>query len=455
MNGSRRRRGRIMFLTALVISLGCFAGSVIKTNSYNRKDHTVFFTGDDLFAPSDTKSREVYVKAEPRSNTWTKTFDPDNTGVTEHNFKALTYDFTIINNTKDEVNEFSFKLTFNTDVYLASAWNGSLEIHQFDGGRELVDTIPDLRDFKPGDYKLNMVTVDAESFVRMKAGDYLIYTPSSSVNAMEVPIEAMEATTPGIIMYVGINKDIHESVIDIRYSFNRKLTNEPLFWVSVILLGLWLLVAIVFTVTAARIRKYENLHERDNKIIDESIETFAGFIDAKDPYTHGHSTRVALYSRLIATELGYDEEEVSRVYRIALLHDCGKIGVPDHILGKPGKLTDEEFEVIKSHASRGGEILKSFKSLENADDGARYHHERYDGRGYPEGKAGEDIPFIARIICVADSFDAMTTNRVYRQKLSREVVLSELENNRGTQFDPHITDIMLRLIEEGKIEFYG
>ena len=140
---------------------------------------------------------------------------------------------------------------------------------------------------------------------------------------------------------------------------------------------------------------------------------------------------------------------------MALLHDCGKIGVPDSILGKPGKLTNEEFEIIKSHAVRGGEILSSFKSLEDADEGALYHHERYDGKGYPEGRAGEDIPLIARMICVADSFDAMNTNRVYRKMLTKERILSELENNKGLQFDPKMADIMLGLLKSGRIVMEG
>ncbi|MBQ9862665.1 MAG: HD-GYP domain-containing protein, partial [Lachnospiraceae bacterium] len=184
----------------------------------------------------------------------------------------------------------------------------------------------------------------------------------------------------------------------------------------------------------------------------ESIETFTGFIDAKDTYTKGHSNRVAEYTKLIAKEMGYSEEELDRIYCIALLHDCGKIGVPDSILKKPGKLDDEEFAVIKSHTVRGGEILKNFKSLKGAEEGALYHHERYDGRGYPEGKAGEDIPLIARMICVADSFDAMNSNRVYRNKLTKETIIEEIEKNKGKQFDPNMADIFLRLIREGKVE---
>ena len=253
-------------------------------------------------------------------------------------------------------------------------------------------------------------------------------------------------------MYVKMGEDIEQSTLEIEYRFHRRFRSEPLFWVSLTGFFVWLIALIVLGITSAQIKKFRVRHERDNVIINESIETFTGFIDAKDPYTNGHSKRVATYTRLIAKEMGYQGEDLDHIYYIALLHDCGKIGVPDHILGKPGRLTDEEFEIIKSHTVRGGDILSSFKSLENAGEGALYHHERYDGKGYPEGKAGEDIPLIARMICVADSFDAMNTNRVYRNKLTRDHIINEIEKNRGLQFDPEIADIMLKLIREGKIE---
>ena len=158
-----------------------------------------------------------------------------------------------------------------------------------------------------------------------------------------------------------------------------------------------------------------------------------------------------MYTRQIAAELGYEGEELDHIYYIALLHDCGKIGVPDKILGKPHRLDDEEYEIIKRHTICGSEIFSSFKSLASAGEGALYHHERYDGNGYPNGTAGEDIPFIARIICVADAFDAMNTNRVYREKLTKESIMNEIEKNKGQQFDPEIADVMLRLLRENKI----
>ena len=451
MKNQKRKNTTIIFLVTLILAIACLAASIIKTDAFNRTKHYETFPGPQLFSLEDPEEYDVSVVAVPRSSTWGKVFDFNNEGLTENNYQAYTYDFTVSNNTKDEVSEFSYKLTFGQEVFLASAWNGALEIHQNVKGGELVATVPDLREFKPEDYSLEILTVDGESFIAMKPGDYLIYIPSSTMNAMEMPIEPFKGTTPGIIMYVAIGESIKDSSLELEYTFHRVLTAEPLFWVSVGLLALWLLAFVIFVITSLQIRKYNERHERDNKIINESIETFTGFIDAKDPYTNGHSKRVAKYTRRIAKEFGYNGEELDRIYYIALLHDCGKIGVPDSILGKPGKLTEEEFEIIKSHTVHGGEILTSFKSLENADEGARYHHERYDGKGYPEGKAGEEIPFIARMICVADSFDAMNTDRVYRKRLSKDRIVSELETNKGLQFDPLVADVMLGLIKNGQI----
>ena len=453
MNGinENRRRTVIWFAVTLAIALACLAAGVIRTAEYNKTVHTAAFSGPGLFNTAGAPKGKVSVAAVPRSSTWSKVFDVNNEGITENNYQAYTYDFTVTNDTKDQVSGFTFKLTFSKDVFLASAWNGSLEIHQNDKSGEVVATIPDLRDYDPEDYPLEFFTVDGESFVTMKAGDYLIYTPSSTMNAMEVPIEPYEGTTPGIIMYVAMGEDIDESLLELSYTFHRLLTSETLFWVAAVGFVLWLIALIIVIITSVQIRKYNQRHERDNEIINESIETFTGFIDAKDPYTNGHSKRVAIYTKLIAKELGYDGEDLDRIYYVALLHDCGKIGVPDNILGKPGRLDPDEFEIIKSHTVKGGEILSSFKSLKGVGEGALYHHERYDGNGYPEGRKGEDIPLIGRMICVADSFDAMNTNRVYRKKLSKEKIIDEIETNKGKQFDPKIADIMLGLIKNGKI----
>ena len=178
------------------------------------------------------------------------------------------------------------------------------------------------------------------------------------------------------------------------------------------------------------------------------VESLATAIDAKDTYTNGHSVRVAEYSKEIAKRYGYDEEKQDAVFMMGLLHDVGKIGVPDSVINKPDRLTDEEFALIKTHPEVGARILSNIKKMPRLADGARWHHERYDGRGYPDGLAGTDIPEEARIIAVADAYDAMTSNRSYRRSLSQEVVRGEIEKSKGTQFDPQFADIMISMIDE-------
>lgn len=184
---------------------------------------------------------------------------------------------------------------------------------------------------------------------------------------------------------------------------------------------------------------------------NETILTIAKTVDAKDENTSQHSSRVSEYSVMIAKRLGFDSEECERLRQTALLHDIGKIGIPDSVLKKPARLTDEEYTIMKSHVLKGAEILKNFTLIDNVEEGALYHHERYDGRGYVHGLKGEEIPLNARIIGIADAFDAMTANRVYRKKLDIDFVIDELKKGRGTQFDPNLVDIMLDLIEDGEI----
>jgi HD-GYP domain-containing protein (c-di-GMP phosphodiesterase class II) len=168
-------------------------------------------------------------------------------------------------------------------------------------------------------------------------------------------------------------------------------------------------------------------------------------VDAKDTYTCGHSQRVALFGREIAMRAGLPEAQVERVYMAGLLHDVGKIGVPEEVLRKPGKLTDEEFTLMKQHVEIGARILKDVRQIDDLIPGVLYHHERYDGKGYPHNLAGQDIPLVARILCVADCFDAMTSNRTYRKALPIEVALMEIRRCAGTQFDPLLADAFLSI----------
>ena len=182
-----------------------------------------------------------------------------------------------------------------------------------------------------------------------------------------------------------------------------------------------------------------------------TIATVASMIEAKDSYTKGHSVRVSEYSSRLAKKIGWSEEKTQNLKYIALLHDIGKIGIPDSVLNKPGKLSEMEYEIIKSHTSMGGDIVADIETIPGVEFGARYHHERYDGKGYPENLVAEDIPEVARIIGICDAFDAMSSNRVYRNKLTMEQICEELEKNKGTQFDPVLTEHFLELIKNGEL----
>ncbi len=185
---------------------------------------------------------------------------------------------------------------------------------------------------------------------------------------------------------------------------------------------------------------------------NETILAIAKTVDAKDLRTSKHSQRVSEYSALIAKEYGFTKEEQENIRNAALLHDIGKIGIPDSVLNKPGRLTDEEYAIMKTHVTRGSEILKDFTLIDHVVEGARYHHERYDGNGYPDKLKGEEIPLYGRIISIADAFDAMTANRVYRKRQDFDYVMGELHKGRGTQFDPELLDIFLKIIEDKKID---
>ena len=188
-------------------------------------------------------------------------------------------------------------------------------------------------------------------------------------------------------------------------------------------------------------------HEKLDKISMQIVKALSGAIDAKDTYTNGHSTRVADYSREIAKRAGFSARQQDDIYMMGLLHDVGKIGIPEAIINKPGKLTDEEFEKIKTHPALGAGILKNITEFPQLAVGARWHHERYDGKGYPDGIAGEDIPTEARIIAVADAYDAMSSRRSYRDVLKQDFIRGEIVKGKGTQFDPAFADIMLALID--------
>lgn len=179
----------------------------------------------------------------------------------------------------------------------------------------------------------------------------------------------------------------------------------------------------------------------------KTIKSISSALDSKDPYTHGHSLRVTLYSLILAKEMGFDEKLLEEIETAGLLHDIGKIAIPQNILCKPGKLTDEEFAVMKSHPNNSERLILSVKKLAGISSWLKAHHERWDGKGYPDGLQGEEIPLSARIVAIADTYDAMTSTRSYRKALDHEVAIEEIKRCSGSQFDPNLAGKFIELEE--------
>lgn len=185
---------------------------------------------------------------------------------------------------------------------------------------------------------------------------------------------------------------------------------------------------------------------------EEVVNMLAMAIDAKDRYTNGHSIRVASYSEALAKQIGIPEDEIKVLRREAMVHDIGKIGIPDVVLNKSGELTDEEFKILESHTTIGARILEKASGMEGAREVAEFHHERYDGTGYPKGLKGTEIPLHARIVSIADAYDAMNSDRIYRKSLKPSAIRSELAKGRGTQFDPDLLNAFLKLFNKGILD---
>lgn len=371
---------------------------------------------------------------------------------------GIIYEIVITNTCDSVIADWTADVYMPEFMWVNNNWNGKLEFHQTSGGTERVQII-DLREYQSVEIELDYYTDHTGPMLPLEKGDRFVYRPSKADN--EYPLdpssttdEVNDSTIVGFIVYVpdkGLDyAPVFDNVI-FRYHLNRNAWSDPIFITLVALDGIWLMLIIGLVMSHIRVRKLLKQQKRDSQIIEQSIKTFINFIEAKDPNTKGHSERVAAIAFALANEMGYSSQVCNNIRCIALMHDCGKIAIPVNILRKPDRLTDEEYETIKRHTTIGGEMLRDFNSIKDMYLGALYHHERYDGKGYPKGLKGEDIPLIARIICVADSLDAMNSNRCYRQKLTKEVIIDELIKNKGKQFDPEIVEHILKLIKQGVV----
>lgn len=323
------------------------------------------------------------------------------------NLIGAQYDGIIVNHLDQEITDWRIEITTPEGSYIDGGWNG---VYSHSSGRLVIKAVEYNTLIKPNSKDTSF--------------GFILYTPG--------PIEIEKIRIEGYRVY--------------------ELKDFSLFW---LLVGASIIIAIMwiaYFISDYRIRLFRVKQTEDQKMIIQSLNTFANFIDAKDSYTKGHSTRVAHYSREIARRLGLKQEEQEHLYYIALLHDVGKVGVRNEILDKPGDLTECECKAIQMHTVIGADILKDFTALKGIAEGARFHHECYDGTGYPNKLAGLEIPLYARIICIADAYDAMSSDRYYRDRLSEEAIILELKRCSGTQFDPEIIPHILDMIEDGYIK---
>ena len=295
-------------------------------------------------------------------------------------------------------------------------------------------------------------TVDANNTYQRAPANILCYIAPFLITFLQISVVAQyrKQLRPLIVFSLGLNTFVPlvASIVQI-FTYGVSLTNMTVVGMAIFL---YIFVILDLSETAEHAKNmeiefYKKEKEREHDMFEQMAAALASAIDAKDRYTRGHSSRVAAYSQMIAKDAGKSEEEIEQIYFAALLHDVGKIGIADSIINKEGRLTDEEFAQIKLHPIYGSQILSQIHQSPNLYIGARHHHERYDGKGYPDGLSGENIPELARIIGVADSYDAMTSKRSYRDTMPQEKVRSELVKGRGTQFDPRFADIMIRRID--------
>ncbi len=235
----------------------------------------------------------------------------------------------------------------------------------------------------------------------------------------------------------------------------KRLSSNTLFIICCIMSFISLIAALYGFVIQRIVKNQAQVtrqrQEHDNQIIEQTMKTFSNFIDNKDTYTQGHSTRVAAYVREMARRMGLDEQAQLNMYYAGLMHDIGKLTIADDVLNKTSRLSTEEWSLIQQHTTNGAMLLKNFTILPEINDAVLYHHERFDGTGYMNRLSGKDIPLVARMVGIADAFDAMNTNRCYRLKFSEERIISELDRCRGKQFDPDIVPYLISMIKDGTI----
>lgn len=428
----------VIAITALLLVL--FIIHVIDVQNFN---------GEWRNVTASSTSTQMLVDIHPRggvTDSWVKT----DTGLGT-NLNAKIYEMVITNNARTYVEDWHLRININDTCYLNNGWCGTFEVHQFDeSGNEFSQTV-NLRNFKFEDLNIKYYKAGQDLLIPLATGDYVIYHPDTTGEASELPLKGSEEYSGGcvcgIIMY-NRSGEIDFQDYELSYRLHKSVWDgvKGKFFVSAFSI-LSLVFIILITIFFVSIRFEEKIISR-GKTLEDALKLCGNIADSRDYYSKGHSERVAQYSKMIAEKIGMDKSDCDIVYQAAILHNIGNAFVSEQILRKNGKLTREEYTEVKSHTTRGAELLKGIDHIPQAAEAALFHHERFDGTGYPYGKKENEIPLIARIVAVADAYDAMNNDRPYRNKLTRDRIREEFINKRGTQFDPEIVTAFLDIMGE-------
>lgn len=428
----------VLAIASVILVL--FVIHIVQVGQYNEEWRTV---------TPHTSATQVVVDIHPRggaTDSWAKT--ETGLGIT---LNAKIYEMAITNNSHTLVEDWVLRMNINEACYLNNGWCGTFEIHQFDeNGKESTQTV-DLRNFDYNALKIKYHQAGQDLLIPLNVGDYLIYHPDASGDSGEVPIKGSKelsgAAVCGVIMY-SRSGDTDLSDFEMSYRLHMSVWdgNKGTFFI-VAALAIALSLIILGTIFLVSVR-FEERMVTLGKTVEDALKICSSIADSRDYHSKGHSERVAAYSRMIAEKLGMEKNDCDIVYNAALLHNIGNYSVSEQTLRKNGKLTSGEYAEVKNHTVKGAEILKGIEYIPQAAEAALYHHERFDGTGYPYGKKENEIPLIARIVAVADAYDAMSNDRPYRNKLMRDQIREEFIKKKGSQFDPAITTAFLDIMGE-------
>ena len=386
----------ICFLSSLLIWILIAAFSIYQNQRNNKKVSSI--TQLSTKPPVDRLNRTYF--AITKSNNWTESND----------MNLFSYEAILANTTDKDLKDWCIKLKVPDETSVENTWDCTAYIDD------------------------NYLYIKADEFVNEK-------------------LCSKSETHFGILLISENDLSFRSAIITGRLC--KKLSSNTLFIFCCIMAVISLIAAIYGIVIQGIIKNQATLtkqrQEHDNQIIEQTMKTFSNFIDNKDTYTQGHSTRVAAYAREMAKRMGLDQQAQLTIYYAGLMHDIGKLTIADDVLNKTSRLSTEEWSLIQQHTTNGAMLLKNFTILPEINDAVLYHHERFDGTGYMNRMSGKDIPLVARIVGIADAYDAMNTNRCYRLKFSEERIISELDRCRGKQFDPDIVPYLISMIKDGTV----